>query len=395
MARSRHVLSLPTFLGVLLVLAIACAPASQPSPTAAPAKPAATSAPAKPAEKAEAKPAEKAGAKPADKAAPAAQPAKPQGNPIQISAVTGWFREYVFNEGLFELAKRIEQKSGGNITITWRGGPEVAPAFEQVQPLKDGVFQMLNTSGAYYTQQVPEAVLLDYLDGPVSELRQAGVFDLFDQANQQRAGIKLLGLTTSNTPYHLFTKQPIQSLEDFRGKKMRGTPTYIPLIEALGASPVVMPASEIYAAMERGVVDGFAWPRMGIAEQKLQEVTCCVIDPGFWTVRTVLLMNMNTWNQLSPDQQQLLTSTVMEIEEEMGEQHGARSDQEIKELVNNHNMQVIRLPEDQARRYRELAYTKPFESWAQQMPEFTRKVEELAKKVSPAWPPMDYHKINL
>ncbi|MFQ5814023.1 MAG: TRAP transporter substrate-binding protein DctP, partial [Anaerolineae bacterium] len=322
-------------------------------------------------------------------------PAADAGEPVVITGVTAWFKDYVFNQGMFELQKVLKQRSGGSMTIKWKGGPEVAPPFEQIQPLKDGVFDMLNTSGAYYTQIVPEAVLMDYLDGPVSELRKAGVIDLFDKVNQKKAGVKLLGLTSSGTPYHLFTKKPIKSIKDFNGKKMRGTPTYIPLIEGLGASPVIMPASEIYTALDRGVVDGFAWPRMGIEQQKLYEVTCCVINPGFWTVRTVLLMNLKAWEKLSPDQQKLLMESVIKIEEEMGKRHAAMSEKEIDGLVKKHNMKVIDLPEDQAKRYRGIAYTRPFKSWAKKMPKFTAKVEAMAKKVSPAWPPMSYHLIKI
>jgi TRAP-type transport system periplasmic protein len=321
--------------------------------------------------------------------------ASPARRPVVITAVTGWFKDYVFNEGLFELQKELDKKSEGRLKIDWKGGPEVAPPFEQIQPLKDGVFQMLNTSGAYYTHMVPEAVLMDYLDGPIAGLRKAGIIDVFDKVNQQKAGVKLLGLTSSGTPYHLFMKRPISSLSDFKGKKMRGTPTYIPLIEGLGASPVVIPASEIYTALERGVVDGFAWPRMGIEEQKLHEVACCVINPGFWTVRTVLLMNLQTWNKLSRDEQNFLMDTLTKVEEEMGNRHAARSASEIQNLVKKHKFRVIDLPEDQAKRYRDIAYTEPFKYWAKKMPDFTAEVEAMAKKVSPAWPPQDYHQIRV
>jgi TRAP-type C4-dicarboxylate transport system substrate-binding protein len=412
MHTAKRWVSLPGLAVAMLALAVACAPAAPASPTAAPAKPAeakpaATAAPAKPAEakpapttapaKAEAKPAASpaAAAKPAE-AKPAASPAAkgPVGPPVTLNAVTGWFKEYVFNDGLWDLQTRIEQKSGGSIKINWRGGPEVTPAFEQIGPVKNGVFDLLNTSGAYYTQQVPEAVLLDYLDGPIADLRKAGVFELFDQVNQQKGGVKLLGLTTGGTPYHLWTKKPIQKLDDFKGLKLRGTPTYIPLIEGVGSSPVVVPASDIYAALERGVVDGFAWPRMGVAEQKLYEVTCCVVDPGFWTVRTVLLMNVNSWNKLTPEQQKLLDETVQEIEAEWTKKHSERSASEVDELVKKYNMQVIRFPEDQARKYREIAYNEPWKAWNPKMPDFSPKVQELAQKVSPAWPPMDYHRIK-
>jgi TRAP-type C4-dicarboxylate transport system substrate-binding protein len=233
----------------------------------------------------------------------------------EITVVTAWAQNYVFNEGVWELQKRVEKKSGGTLKLKYKGGPEVVPPFEATAALSRGVFDMLNTSGAYYTQQMPESVFLDYFDGPIKPMRDAGVFKLFDQINQERAGVRLLGVTAGAVGYSIYLKKPIQSLDDFKGKKIRATPTYVPLVEGLGASPVIMPPAEIYTAMERGVVDGYTWPSIGAEGMKLYEVTCCMIKPFYWTVRTVLLMNAKAWDRLSPQHQKVLTEAVAEMED--------------------------------------------------------------------------------
>ncbi len=62
--------------------------------------------------------------------------------------------------------------------------------------------------------------------------------------------------------YSLYTKKPITSIDDLKGKRFRTSPVYVPFIKALGAEAVIMPAGEIYTAIERGVIDGVAWPKV-------------------------------------------------------------------------------------------------------------------------------------
>lgn len=305
----------------------------------------------------------------------------------EITVVTAWAQNYVFNEGVWELQKRVEKKSGGTLKLKYKGGPEVVPPFEATAALSRGVFDMLNTSGAYYTQQMPESVFLDYFDGPIKPMRDAGVFKLFDKINQERAGVRLLGVTAGAVGYSIYLKKPIQTLDDFKGKKIRATPTYVPLVEGLGASPVIMPPGEIYTAMERGVVDGYTWPSIGVEGMKLYEVTCCMIKPFYWTVRTVLLMNAKAWDKLTPQHQKVLTEAVAEMEDWAPAHFRKIVEGEINTLVTKRGMKVIDLPEAEARRYRQIAYEGAWKKWTPTSPQYGEQIRKLAEPFSKAWPP--------
>src|SRR5689334_15437878 len=80
-----------------------------------------------------------AAAKPSEKPAAVAKLSSP---PVVLSGITSWPKDDIFNDGFFEFARRIEQNSGGNIKINYRGGPEVAPPFEQGGAVKNGVFDI-------------------------------------------------------------------------------------------------------------------------------------------------------------------------------------------------------------------------------------------------------------
>lgn len=305
----------------------------------------------------------------------------------EITVVTAWAQNYVFNDGVWELQRRVEQKSGGALKLKYKGGPEVVPPFEATAALTRGVFDMLNTSGAYYTQQMPESVFLDYFDGPVKPMRDAGVFKLFDKINQEKAGVKLLGVTAGAVGYSIFLKKPIQTLDDFKGKKIRATPTYVPLVEGLGASPVIMPPGEIYTAMERGVVEGFTWPSIGVEGMKLYEVACCMIKPYYWTVRTVLLMNVKAWERLSPQHQKLLEEAVAETEEWAPAHFRKIVEGEIGRLVSKHGFKVIDLPEAEAKRYRQIAYEGAWKKWVPTSPKYGEQIKKMGEPFSKPWPP--------
>ena len=67
----------------------------------------------------------------------------------------------------------------------------------------------------------------------------------------------------------------LKSLPDpetgLKGRKIRGTSTYHPLIKKLGGSPVVLTFGQIYTALEKGVVDGYCWPVYGLLATKFYE----------------------------------------------------------------------------------------------------------------------------
>ena len=72
---------------------------------------------------------------------------------------------------------------------------------------------------------------------------------------------------------------------------------YLQAIKGLGGNPVVIPPTEVYAALERNVVDGYCWPAVGIRDWGWQKHTQYVVDPGFYNVPNPLLINLKMWNQ--------------------------------------------------------------------------------------------------
>ena len=99
--------------------------------------------------------------------------------------------------------------------------------------------------------------------------------------------------------YHMFLKEPLSPAGDVKGRKIRGTLSYHGVIRALGGSPVVLPGSQIYSALEKGVVDGACWPAAGMLSMKHFEVAKYRVRPTFGTSNVPVLVNLDSWNKLN------------------------------------------------------------------------------------------------
>ena len=73
-------------------------------------------------------------------------------------------------------------------------------------------------------------------------------------------------------PFHIYLNKKIDKL-DFTGLKIRVTPVYKDIVEALGGTTVTTAPGEVYTALERGVVDGYGWPITGIFDLGWEKVT--------------------------------------------------------------------------------------------------------------------------
>lgn len=176
----------------------------------------------------------------------------------EMRLLTGWDdRSEVVTQVLVPLMAALEGAAQGELTLR-RFGPETIPPFEQLDPVGRGVFDLLFTNGAYHYNQSAVAMAVEAFDVTPQTLRRSGLWDYVD-AHYRRFGVKLLAYLVDSNGYNLILRDPLGA-EALAGRRIRGTPVYHPLIEALGGAPVVLPASEIYPALERGVVDGAAWP---------------------------------------------------------------------------------------------------------------------------------------
>ena len=236
---------------------------------------------------------------------------------IVLKAVTAWpANDRMSTAPFFRFQEMANKQLKEKLRIEYLGGPEVFPPFDLIEAVKNGVIDIASLSAAYYQRVLPEAAVLNLSQLNHREMRQSGFYDAFNQIHQKKANVFYYAHTNGDgIKYAIYLKKKIEK-PDFRGLKLRGSPFYVPLMKALGAAPVVLPPPEIYTALERGVIDGLGWPNMGITDWGWNEVVKFMIDHEFCMPDQVMLINLNTWNNLPDPLRKELMDMAPKLEDE-------------------------------------------------------------------------------
>lgn len=230
-----------------------------------------------------------------------------------LTILSGWDATYnavpVFVD---EFIAGLKEKTDGKLTAEMRG-PETVPPFEQLQPVSSGLFDMLFTHGAYHLGETGMSFALDAMkDDPIAR-RESGAYELIDKHYQER-GLKLIAVYSAASGYHVLLRDPIAADGALKGRKIRASATYHDMIQELGGAVVTLPASEIFSSLERGVVDGAAWPVFGAMEYGWFEVANYMTRPMFGVTNHILFMNLDTWEGLSEEEQTAIMDVAVELE---------------------------------------------------------------------------------
>lgn len=168
-------------------------------------------------------------------------------------------------------------------------------------------------------------------------------------------------------------------MDEFKGLKIRVMPLYIPFVKALGAAPVTLPVTELYTALERGVVDGFMFIDWGISSWGWQEVVKYKIHPAVFQQETATLVNMDYWNKLPNDLQDLLMDTFADFEY-VSSAVLLEIRTEEWQVCEKAGMTLINLPLEDAKKFRKIAYDATWQVVIKDSPDFGPKLRELLTK---------------
>ena len=153
---------------------------------------------------------------------------------------------------------------------------------------------------------------------------------------------------------HITSNIPIRHPEDLQSFRLRSPAARIfqASCEALGASPMPIAFSEVYLALQQGIADGQENPVPVIKSMGFHEVQKCLNLTGHIQSSLQILINERTWNRMTPQQQQALRDTILELGEEVRD--GLLQDEArlIEEWRQDGTMQIIADVDGQAFRER-------------------------------------------
>jgi TRAP-type mannitol/chloroaromatic compound transport system substrate-binding protein len=268
--------------------------------------------------------------------------------PIELKAVAwvGLGRSLTKNvETAF--AEMVKEKSNGQLTIKFLGGPEVIPKTEQVQACSDGLVDMVFAVCGEYRQVIPEVAALHLSPTTPWEDRKNGIYDYWLDLHK-KYNLYYLGRWNYNMNFliHLRDKE-VKSISDLKGLKISPTGRTDLLIESLGAVSVEVGGRELYTAMDRGLLDGYVWSDSGHFGS-WKEVTKYVLDHPFLSAATfTTVMNLDKFNALPGHLQEALKTASAEYEPIMAEYYAGLRNKERKEWESA-GVKFIKLPPDDA-----------------------------------------------
>ena len=223
-------------------------------------------------------------------------------------------------------AREIEKRTNGQVKINVLAGGTLTPADQCFDGALKGISDIGMSCFAYTRGRFPVMEVLDlpmgYPNGRVATRVANEFFKKF--MPKELEGVKLLYIH-AHGPGLLHTKQPVTTLEQLKGMKIRSTGLSAKVAEALGAVPVAMPQGQTYESLQKGVVEGTFAPMETLKGWKQGEViksTTDCSDIGYTTAMFVV-MNLKKWNSLPAD----VRKVMEEVSAQWIDVHGKAWDQ--------------------------------------------------------------------
>ena len=284
------------------------------------------------------------------------------------TSVIEWKAQSLWQAGtlphrIFEdFARRVGERSGGRLTIEPLAVNSIVSSTESLDAVGAGILQAQHSGPGYFSGKDAAFALLGDLQGgfenpeQMQQWMQTGggielARELYARYNVYFVGGVWYGVEA------LVSKKPIRKIADFKGVKIRA-PQGLgqEIFQRFGAAPVNLPGSEVYTALERGVVDASDWGTLSMNQDLgYHKLAPYPIYPGFHSMPMPdFAVNMNQWNALPDDLKILVEEEVKQFATEMIEGNRA-ADDKVAAQADELGFEVIDLPSEERRKFRETA----------------------------------------
>ena len=293
---------------------------------------------------------------------------------VTLRLVSAFAENGIYVQRLQTWVQKVNAEGKGVLQINFIGGPKAIPTFEVGNAVKTGVVDLALSTGAFYTNVMPEADFLKLTEIPIAAQRKNGAFDAINKVWNEKGNMQYLGRMVEDQPFHIYLNKKIDK-PDLAGLKIRITPVYRDFFQALGATVITTPPGEVYTALERGVVDGYGWPIGGIFDLNWHEKTKYRVDPGFYDAEVSIVMNLAAYKRLTDAQHAYLAKQMLALEAENG--FWARFATEETQRQEKAGIQTIKFDAAAAKAFRDKAYEVAWAAAMKQSPEVAARFKPL------------------
>lgn len=233
-----------------------------------------------------------------------------------------------------EYAKRVNEALKGRVEVKVFHASQLGSDEEMLKGIKVGVLEMFQPSTIMSTVDPGFGVFeMPYLFKDRDQVKRVAedpqVQKLLFESLPEK-GLRVLGMWENGFRVITNNVRPIVKPEDLKGVKLRvpGGVWRVKMFKAYGANPTPLAYSEVFAALQAGVMDGQENPFAQIYGGKFYEVQKYLSLSDHVYTPSYPVISERFWKTLSPDIQQVLAKTAVEVGD-FGRKEGARMDKDL------------------------------------------------------------------
>ena len=216
-----------------------------------------------------------------------------------------------------ELVEKINVAGAGKVKIKILPFNSIG-MFKQPTAVTKGRVDIACTPAAFYARGLPENEAVSTSNSTPATVRANGGLKTLDALHQKHMNMKYLGWTASGGLFRIYTKDAPKfaatGLPDFTGIKLRDNPIYGAFFRGMNATTHSIKSSEVYPALEKGVVNASAWATIGLKGLKWDQFLRHGIEPEFYQTDIGWIMNLDKWNGLDAATQKIIQAEVIRHE---------------------------------------------------------------------------------
>jgi TRAP-type mannitol/chloroaromatic compound transport system substrate-binding protein len=274
---------------------------------------------------------------------------------FEWKVVTTWPKNFPgLGSAAENLARYVEQMSDGRLTMRVYGAGEIVPAMGVFDAVSQGVADAGHGAAYYWKGKIPSSVFFTSVPFGLNAqemngwLHYGGGLELWEEAYAPSNLVPMAGGSTGVQMAGWYNKE-LNSIEDLRGLKMRIPGLAGEVFVEAGGSAVRIPGGELYTSMQTGVIDALEWvgPYNDLAFG-FHEVAKYYYYPGWHEPGSILefIINRDSLEALPDDLQAIVRYAARAANQDMLDEYTARNNAALQQLINEHGVQLRRLPDD-------------------------------------------------
>lgn len=239
-------------------------------------------------------------------------------DPVEMRLATGTPPSHVWSLVAARFAEEVGKASDGEIKISVFPSSQLGPENDQLQQMQVGVLDMAIVSAAAASSRAPAFMAwfspfaLKDVESTIAVSKTEVAGKILDELNP--LGIKGLGYVFAGMRHILMAKDPVTSLADLSGKKIRITPFPGMQVwwQAAGAVPTPVQLADVYQSLNSGLLDGVDIDLDALVGFSMQQVADHLIATSHMAFPGVAMITQGAWDRMDATQQEIFTRVMAE-----------------------------------------------------------------------------------